>query len=64
VYGDVLGLQFIYRGQDPEVISSNPVITGLDNYGQLIGPPVIAILSTLMLGFTLFLFSQENEFKD
>jgi hypothetical protein len=37
---------------------------GLDNYAELIGPLVIANMSSQMSGFTLFLFSQENEFND
>jgi len=45
------------RTQDPGVLCSNPVIKGLDNYAELIGPPVIANLSTLMSGVILFLFS-------
>ena len=50
--------------QDPEALFSAPVIKGLDNYAELIGPPVIVNLSTLMSGGIHFLFSQANELKD
>ena len=51
-------VQLWIRTKDSEISGSNPVITGLDNYAELIGPPVIANLSILMSAFTLFLFSQ------
>ena len=33
-------------------------------YTELIGPPFVTNLSTLMSGFTQFFFSQKNEFND
>jgi hypothetical protein len=36
----------------------------LDNYAEMIGPPIIANLSTLISGFTIFLLRQEIEFQD
>ena len=53
-----------WETQDPDILYWNPVINGLDNYPELIGPPVISNLSTLMSGFTLFFLVQENEFQD
>ncbi len=49
-------VQLCIRTKDPLFSGFNPLIKGLDNYAELIGPSIIANLSTLMAGFTLFLF--------
>jgi len=50
--------QLWIRFKDPEVLCSNPVIKGLDNYAELIGPLVIANMSSQMSGVTLLFFVQ------
>jgi hypothetical protein len=52
------------RTQDTEVVSWNPAIKGLDKCAELIGPAVIANLSTLMSRSPYSSWGKVNEFKN